>query len=175
VILRPRSLTKVEQAGLVVRTAQLHNEYQNALSDVAASPTDTKAMERLAAVKEAYDLVTRAAKLGGTEWGRAGASRRWTAVDLETFDLVSMVQRIEAAKGGEKIAPEVLAELKEKTDELKKTDEEAGKIEAKQRKEADEQAEDDVKTFVAEARAGNKPAEQGAQGEEEGDSRGVDR
>ena len=30
---------------------------------------------------------------------------------------------------------EVLAELKEKTDELKKTDEEAGKIEAKQRKE----------------------------------------
>ena len=161
VILRPRSLTKVEQAGLVVRTAQLYNDYQNALSDVAASPADTKALERLAAVKESYDLVTRAAKLGGTEWGRAGASRRWTAVDLETFDLVSMVQRIEAAKGGEKIAPEVLAELKEKTDELKKTDEEAGKIEAKQRKEADEQAEDDVKTFVAEARAGNRPASKG--------------
>ena len=165
VLLRPRSLTKVEQAGLVVRTAQLHNEYQNALSDAAASTGNPIAFEqaqaRLAAARNSYDLVTHAAKIGGTEWGRAGAARRWTAVDLETFDLVSMVQRIEAAKGGEKIAPEVLAELKEAADAHKKTEEEIAKIETKQCKEADQQAEEDVKTFVAEARAGNKPASKG--------------
>lgn len=165
VLVRPHQLDKVEQAALVIATAKTRKAYMDALSDVAAAannPDDlAKAQKRRAAAVETYDLLTKAANIGGTEWGRAGAARRWIAVDLERFDMVSMVERIEAEKGKGTIAPEVLAEIKENTDELKQVEEEAGKIAAEQRKEDDKQAEEDVKTFVAEARAGNKPASKG--------------
>ena len=167
VLIRPHTLDKVEQAALVIRTAKVRKDYQDALSDVAASVGSAdpemarQAQARLKTARNSYDLLTRAANIGGTEWGRAGAARRWTAVDLERFDFVSMVQRIEAEKGEGKITPEVLAELKKYTDEYKAVNEEMDKIATKQRKEADEQAEEDVKTFVAEARAGNKPASKG--------------
>lgn len=161
--IKPRSITPQEQAAMVLRAAQLKNIHDSYMSDAAAlfgQGEFARAQEEFAKadnVAEKFDAVTRAANLSGTEAGRALASRRWLAVDLKTYDLVAMVNRIQAATG-KPIDTETKAKLKELTDQNKELQEKIDALEAREKARTEEQVADDAETFVDEAKAGNKPA-----------------
>lgn len=162
-VMKPRTISPVEHAGMVIRAGQLLNSYRTTMATAAALHRDgnfTAAQEQFKVAENIgglYEAVTRAANLAGTEAGRSLAARRWTAIDLKTYDLVSMVNRMQAASG-----KEVDADTKAKLVEVTKAhDENKAKIdalEATQREEQAKQDKEDVKEFVKQAKAGKKPA-----------------
>lgn len=99
---RPRSLNDEETAGLVLRAQELKNEHARVMREIGAatdsSDIATKATER-DVIEAAFDKVSQAAKLSGTEKGRALAAQKLTI--NQDYDLVSVLSRAKAAKGRE--------------------------------------------------------------------------
>lgn len=161
--LKPRSITPAEHAAMVLRAAQLKNTHDSIMSDAAQQFMGgdmAKAQETFKqadAIAETFEQVTRAANLVGSEAGRALAARRWLAVDLKTYDLVSIVGRIQAASG-KKLDAETLAKLKELTDQNKELQEKIDALQTRERNQAEQQQADDVEAFVEQAKAGKRPA-----------------
>ena len=161
--LKPRSITPTEHAAMVLRAAQLKNTHDSIMSDASQQFMGgdlAKAQETFKqanAIAETFEQVTRAANLVGSEAGRALAARRWLAVDLKTYDLVSMVNRIQASSG-KKLDVETLAKLKELTDQNKELQEKIDALQTRERNAAEQQQTEDVDAFVEQAKAGKRPA-----------------
>lgn len=107
VLSKPRALNDEETAGLVLRAQELKNDHARVMKEIGDA-TDSeqikaKVAER-AAIESAFDTVTKAAKASGTEKGRSLASQKLTI--NQDYDLVSVVQRMKAAKGRELTADE---------------------------------------------------------------------
>lgn len=161
--LKPRSITPTEHAAMVLRAAQLKNTHDSIMSDAAQQfmrgelSAAQETFKQADAIAETFEQVTRAANLVGSEAGRALAARRWLAVDLKTYDLVSIVGRIQAASG-KKLDAETLAKLKELTDQNKELQEKIDALQTRERNAAEQQQTEDVEAFVEQAKAGKRPA-----------------
>lgn len=102
VLTKPRALNDEETASLVVRAQQIKNEHSQVMKELGDA-TDPEQIATKRAQSEAlereFDRLTTATKASGTEKGRALASQKFTI--NQDFDLVSVLQRMKAAKGRE--------------------------------------------------------------------------
>lgn len=102
VLTKPRALNDEETASLVVRAQQIKNEHSSVMREIGAAtdPEEISAKRSQAeALQREFDAITTATKASGTEKGRALASQKLTI--NQDFDLVSVKQRMKAAKGRE--------------------------------------------------------------------------
>lgn len=116
-----RQLTDTEHAGMVIRAAQLKEEYTGALKTASelVEKGDTKsaleARGRAEAIIETLDKITEASDLAGRETARALSIRRMM-VNTETYDIASVTQRARATKGS-KLTPAESGKLQKVTAE----------------------------------------------------------
>jgi hypothetical protein len=98
----PRALSDVETAGMVVRAAELKNEFAGQLQAMQADPDSGNSQFHAAEanrIQEEFDLLSQSLRLSGTEAGRALAARKLT-LDAD-LSLLPVLSRAKAAKGGE--------------------------------------------------------------------------
>ncbi|MFA5377687.1 MAG: hypothetical protein WC455_18195, partial [Dehalococcoidia bacterium] len=115
---KPRALSDVETAGLVVRSVELENEHAGIMAKIgpekdAAMVADMSA--RAGTIESEYDAISRELFASGSEKGRALASQKLTI--NENFSLVAVKARAKAAKGAELTAKES-AKIEELTTKL---------------------------------------------------------
>lgn len=106
VLTKPRALNDEETASLVVRAQEIKNEHSRVMKEIGdAKDTDTIQTKRAQAdaLQREFDRLTAATKASGTEKGRTLAAQKLTI--NQDFDLVSVKQRMKAAKGRE-LTPE---------------------------------------------------------------------
>lgn len=101
VLNRPRALNDEETASIVVRAQQLKNEHSAKMREIEKAPESKIPNLRVEveALEREFDKLTTAARLSGTEKGRALAAQKLTI--NQDYDLVSLIQRAKAAKGRE--------------------------------------------------------------------------
>ena len=102
VLAKPRALNDTETAQLVLRAQEIKNEHSRVMREIGESTNPSEIQSKRAqseALESEFDRLTRATKASGTEKGRALASQKLTI--NQDFDLVSLVQRMKAAKGRE--------------------------------------------------------------------------
>lgn len=115
---KPRALSDVETAGLLIRSVELENEHADLMTKIGPERDATVTSDlsaRSATVEAEYDTITKALFVSGSEKGRALASQKLTI--NENFSLVAVKARAKAAKGGELSAKEV-ARIEELTAKL---------------------------------------------------------
>lgn len=99
---KPRALTDVETAGLVMKAAQLKKEHKT-LTAQMESLTDKSDIDSLSAkidvVEKEFDTITNALYQSGTEKGRNLVSQKLTI--NQDFDLLSLKNRAKKIKGRE--------------------------------------------------------------------------
>lgn len=120
---KPRALSDVETAGMVVKAASLKSEHAAAMKRVEAAtdPADVKfAGEEARRIEQDFDQLSQALRSSGTEKGRALASHKLT-LDQD-MSLVAVKARAKAAKGSALTEAESgkLTELTSKLDETNK-------------------------------------------------------
>lgn len=102
VLRRPRPLNDAETASLVVRAQEIKNRHAEVMNEIGAAK-DAEIIQQkraeLSALESEFDKLTDATKKSGTEKGRALAAQKLTI--NQDFDLVSMKNRVKAAKGAE--------------------------------------------------------------------------
>lgn len=100
VLVRPRPLNDTETASLVVRAQQVKNRHAEVMREIGAA-TDAEVIAQKRAEVESlereFDRLTAATKKSGTEKGRTLAAQKLTI--NQDFDLISMKNRVKAAKG----------------------------------------------------------------------------
>lgn len=112
---KPRTLTEEEHAGMVLKAAELMDQYKATIkkaSDAIERGDETlAATERSSAesIVDQLDVLTEGARYAGREAGRALNIRKML-VKNETYELAELVQRARAAKG-EKLTPEQQSSL----------------------------------------------------------------
>lgn len=102
VLQRPRVLNDEETAGLVLRAQQLKNDHARVMREIASATDPADISARVAerdAIEGAFDKVSQAAKLSGTEKGRTLAAQKLTI--NQDYDLVNVLSRAKAARGRE--------------------------------------------------------------------------
>lgn len=119
-LLTPKALNDTQTAALVIRRVEIGNDYERVLNEITAKQAKgepiTFLQGELRALEDQFDLITKAMRTSGTEKGRALAAQKLTI--NKNFDLVSLVQRYEANKGG-KITNAERAQLQILSDKLK--------------------------------------------------------
>lgn len=99
---KPRALSDVETAGLVVHASRLKTEHGSLMSSLqkATDPTDIRILSTEAnRVEQEFDHLSQALRSSGTEKGRALAAQKLT-IDQD-MNLVSVLNRAKSAKGTE--------------------------------------------------------------------------
>ncbi len=102
VLTKPRALNDEETASLVVRAQQIKNEHAQVMKEIGNTSDPAEISTKRAqseALQREFDKITEATKKSGTEKGRTLAAQKLTI--NQDFDLVSVKQRIKAAKGRE--------------------------------------------------------------------------
>lgn len=162
ILARPRMVSAEEHAGLLLRTAELQNQFEQtmtqAAAEIAAGNTERGAdLQRIASnVLASLDAVTEAADLAGTEIGRALSARRMR-VNRDTYELAATIQRARLAKGAE-LTPEQTVSFQKLTEQIKEQDTKIAKLEADLAKQEKAAREAQAKTFVQEGRARRRVA-----------------
>jgi ribosomal protein S18 acetylase RimI-like enzyme len=131
VLARPRALNDSETASLVVRAQEIKNRHSEVMKEIgAASDPEIIAQKRAEseALESEFDKLTEATKKSGTEKGRTLAAQKLTI--NQDFDLVSMKNRLKAAKG-ENLTPQENAKIEELHARLNKA--EADLVEANEK------------------------------------------
>ena len=129
----PRQMTDEEEAGMLVRSVQLRDEYKGLKKQLASADEADRSMisANMDRIEAEFDIISRATKTAGTEIARALAFRR-SYID-EEYDILSVKTRARAKKGRALTEKEVakfeelttklddankkIAELQEKADE----------------------------------------------------------
>ncbi len=104
----PRQMTDEEEAGLLVRSVQLRDEYEGAKKQITTTVSEAEKdmlNAEMNRVEAEFDIISRATKTAGTEIARALAFRR-NFID-ESYDILSVKTRARAAKGKELTETEV--------------------------------------------------------------------
>lgn len=113
VLNKSRALDDVETGQIVLRAQEIKNQHAEVMKEIGRSKDadviSAKASQRNALEGE-FDKLTKAAKTSGTEKGRALAAQKLTI--NQDYDLVSVVQRAKAERGGE-LKPEERAKFEQ--------------------------------------------------------------
>jgi hypothetical protein len=113
IIEKPRALSDVETAGIVVKAAELKNEHAERIRQLneTSDPTDLAVRSaELNRIENDFDVLSQSLRMSGTEKGRALASQKLT-INAD-YDLVSTLSRAKAAKG-EGLTPEQRTKFEE--------------------------------------------------------------
>jgi hypothetical protein len=121
----PRALSDVETAGIVEAAAKLKNQHAATMDEIGklTDPLEIRLKSAEAArIQQDFDTLTTAAKLSGTEKGRALAAQKLTL--NQDYQLISVKNRAKAVKGSDLSAKEseqlehTTAKLREAEDRL---------------------------------------------------------
>lgn len=116
VIAKPRAFSDVETAGVVVRAAELKNQFE-ALDKQLSSATEWVDVKQRSAelnrIEQEFDTILTALRRSGTEKGRALAAQKLTI--NKSYDLLSSIARAKATKGAP-LSESDRAAMKVKTD-----------------------------------------------------------
>jgi hypothetical protein len=162
----PREITAKEHASMVLRSAELQNQYEE-LSNQAALQMDMGNVhkgEELRQTAESVlgqlDRLTEASDLAGTQIGRALSIRRMR-VNRTTYELASIVQRAKLAKRGT-LTPEQTEQFRQLSVSLKEQQSKIDSLENELAQERQKQLAASAETFVSEGRATRARANKGA-------------
>lgn len=98
----PRSMSPIESAGLTLRLRDLNTDFQDVIGQIVNTndPNELKILDAQSSrIQEEADLLLRAANLSGSERGRALVFQKLAL--NKNMDVLSVVARARAAKGGE--------------------------------------------------------------------------
>ena len=105
-----RPISDTEHAGMVLKAAKLANEYKASIAEISklveSGKIEAAAIERMRAegIIEQFDLLTEGVRYGRREAARVMSIGRMM-VELDTYDIVSLMQRARANKG-KKLTPQ---------------------------------------------------------------------
>lgn len=141
-----RPLTDIETAGIVRHAAKLKNDHARVMDEIGKL-TDPAAIKLKNAeamrIQQDFDLLSDAARLSGTEKGRALASQKLTI--NKDYQLVSVLNRAKGMKGGE-LKPAETSTLTEITKQMQGYEARISQLEAKA---SDRQVRDAMQTTRA--------------------------
>jgi hypothetical protein len=116
-----RMVSQEEHAGMVIKAAELKNEYNESVKSIndLIAKGDEKAIEierqRSNTILDHIDKLTEASDMSGRETARALSIRRMM-INAENYDLASIVQRAQVSKGA-KLTPEEITKFQKMADE----------------------------------------------------------
>lgn len=121
---RRDQLNQVETKGLSIRLNAMRDNYTQLWNDLSSEhlePADRIIKQNEAdRIREDGDLLTRALKKAGSEWGRTGVARQWAARMREDYSPLNVEQRARNAKQGNPLTPEESRQLAKPVRELAK-------------------------------------------------------
>lgn len=133
VIAKPRALSDVETAGMVIEANKIKIAHENLRRELDAA-TDEGAKfglaEQMLRAEQDFDTLTRAMRASGTEKGRALAAQKLT-LD-EDFNLVSVLARARQAKEGADVPAADRAQFERLTKMIAEKDAEIARLTKKQ-------------------------------------------
>lgn len=162
IIEKPRQVTAEEHAGMVLRSAELQNQFER-LQTEAAVEVDLGNLDRANLLEQesnnvldSLDVLTRASDLAGTEIGRALSIRRMR-INRRSYDLATSVQRLQVAKKA-RATPEEIAQLRQLTESLAAQQKTIERLQIELAGEREKLAKVQAETFVSEGRARRRQA-----------------
>lgn len=159
----PRPHTDEEAAALLYDRMKLHNEHAIAMNTIETARAagdaegEARGRERLRQVEDATNKNDEAARLSGTETGRALNARRMMI--KQDYSLANVLQRARAASANGEVSPEVRQNLETLTSQLDEANKRIDEYEETKKQQAAERTVEKVRKGLEERtgkRAGTK-------------------
>lgn len=131
IIAKPRTISNVEDAAMRIQAARLKMEARPIREKMVAAKDKAEILDlaaQLGRIQEEHDALSTALRLGGTEWGRAGQSRRVEIND--DFDIVAIKSQAKAAKGSD-LTPREASRFEDMASKLEASNKKVADLEAR--------------------------------------------